>query len=144
MIQYPLVFNYHSQATPGIQTPWETSNHEGTISPCAIPPEFGGPGQGHSPEDFLGLAIINCFVATFKVFAEKSKVDFKSLTARGRLTVDRDDTGNPWMSQMQIQVQVTAGSADPERLKRILAKTSDSCLVVRSVKTQVHFEWSVL
>jgi organic hydroperoxide reductase OsmC/OhrA len=91
VIQYPLVFKVKSSAQAGIAAHWETSSPSvATPVPMAIPPEFEGPGGGFSPEDIYGFALTNCFVATFKVIAEKSKLTYKTLHAEGTLTVDLD------------------------------------------------------
>lgn len=144
MIHYPLQFQFSSQATSGISQPWEASSPFEDSSPCAIPPEFEGPGHGFSPEDFFGLAVINCFIATFKVIAERSKLEFSNIQARGTLVVDRDDQGVPWMKSMDIGITLQLGSLEArERALRLLEKTASSCLVARSIKTEVHFNYDV-
>jgi organic hydroperoxide reductase OsmC/OhrA len=115
MIRYPLEFNYTASASK--DPAWTTQAPEGRAASCAVPPEFEGPGGGFSPEDFFGLALLNCFMGTFKVIAEKSRVEFESLTASGTLTVDRDSEGKPWMSAFEIR----------------------ACIVAHSVKTRVTF-----
>jgi organic hydroperoxide reductase OsmC/OhrA len=141
MTRYPIEFEYRSEAGNGIQLAWETRAPESRQAICAIPPEFEGPGKGYSPEDFFGLALLNCFVATFKVIAEKSRVSFESLSVQGRLVVDRDEQGRPCMKAMHIEAQVSPGtSGDVERIRRVLAKTSESCIVANSVKTEVTFK----
>jgi uncharacterized OsmC-like protein len=107
-------------------------------------PEFDGPGKGYSPEDFFGLAIVNCFAATFKVIAEKSRLSFDSLSVEGRLAVDRDEKGRPCMKSFLMDVKVSAGAnGNVDRILRVLDKTSESCIVVNSVKTEVRFSFAV-
>ncbi len=146
MIQYPLTFKVSSLATGHTSTAWKSCYYpttgEAQWAAVAIPPEFDGPGGGYSPEDFYALALLNCFVATFKVIAEKSKLDFKDFNCEGRLTVDRDEKGAPWMSAFKINGTLT-GVVDAERARRILEKTSQSCMVLNSVKTVKTFEWTV-
>ena len=140
MISYPLQFTYRVEAAMGIQTPWTTQTAEGRSAPCAIPPEFEGPGHGYSPEDFFGLALLNCFIATFKVIAEKSKVPFKAITALGSLTVDRDERGRPSMKTFGIEAHVSPGAdGEASRIRRVFDKTTESCIVANSVKNQVTF-----
>jgi organic hydroperoxide reductase OsmC/OhrA len=109
---------------------------------CAIPPEFEGPGGGASPEDFYVLALLNCFVATFKVFAQKSRVEFREIDARGVLTVDRDEKGVPWMARFKLSATVY-GPSDQDRVMALLEKTSRSCMILNSVKTEKTFEFGV-
>jgi organic hydroperoxide reductase OsmC/OhrA len=144
MIQYPLQFKFSSEATSGIQVSWKTHSEFNAGLVCTIPPEFEGPGGGLSPEDLFGLAILNCFVATFKVFSEKSKLEFQRLDAKGILSVDRDEKGAPWMKAMQVEVSLAGVQIDQkERALRLLEKTSQSCIVARSVKTEVSFKLKV-
>jgi uncharacterized OsmC-like protein len=144
MIQYPLSFKVSSSANSGIQHPWTStftpSGEEPVISLVAIPREFEGPGGGYSPEDFYALALVNCFVATFKVFAEKSNLIFSDLECEAALVVDRDEKGIPWMSSFHLK-GILSGTVDPERTRRILDKTSQACMILNSVKTVKTFEW---
>ena len=143
MIQYPLVFKVKSSARAGISSNWETSSTSvATAVAMSIPPEFEGPGGGFSPEDIYAFALTNCFIATFKVIAEKSKLEYKSLDAEGLLTVDRNEKGIPWMKAFHLRV-VLGGAVDPERAQRLLEKTSVSCMILNSVQTEKTFELSV-
>ena len=146
MIQYPLEFKVTSTGDAPLVHPWSTAYYpkpgEAVTYPVAIPPEFEGPGGGLSPEDLYALALINCFVATFKVIAEKSKMSFKSLVAEGLLKVDRGEGGAPWMSAFHLQVRLT-GCDSVDRAKRLLEKTSQSCLILNSVKTVKTFDFEV-
>ena len=144
MIQYPLKFQVSAQAESGIQKSWSASAMEGRSLSCAIPPEFEGQGGGYSPEDLFGLAVMNCFIATFKVIAEKSKVVFQEIQAQGELIVDRDEKGAPWMSEMKIAILLKVGAgSDQQRFQHLLEKTAASCLVARSIRTKVQFSFEV-
>ena len=146
MIQYPLSFKVFSSSLPPISKTWTSeyypSHGDPVTSTVAIPPEFEGPGGGFSPEDFYALALLNCFVATFKVIAEKSKLQFQDLHCEGLLTVDRDEKGIPWMSSFHLKGHL-AGVVDEDRARRLLEKTSQSCMILNSVKTVKTFEWTV-
>lgn len=147
MIQYPLKFLVSVQGARGAQSRWSSQASLPApvgILACAIPSEFEGPGGGYSPEDFFALAVANCFVATFQVIAEKSKVQVGETRVSGLLTVDRDTNGRPWMKEMSLQVSVDRGESDPARVQRVLEKASQSCLVVHSIKTEVSFQFEVL
>ncbi|MFN8847657.1 MAG: OsmC family protein [Bdellovibrionales bacterium] len=141
MIQYPMSFDAKSITQEGIQTLWSTSCLSGELK-MGIPKEFEGPGVGYSPEDFYCMALTNCFIATFKVFAEKSKIKFENLEAKGRLTLDRDEKGITWMKHFLLQVNLK-GCPDKERGERLLQKVSQSCMVLNSVKTEKTFEFSL-
>ena len=142
MIRYPQTYTAQSHSNAGIQERWTSQAGEMPALTCAIPPEFEGPGQGTSPEDLYALALLNCFVATFKVFAEKSRVAFGSLNVTGTLTVDRDEKGVPWMAAFHLHAQV-AGAEDAVRVRSLLEKTSRSCMILNSVKTEKSFTFEV-
>ncbi len=143
MIQYPLKFQVRSSLSSGIASPWTTSvpSFPDGLA-IAIPTEFEGPGGGYSPEDLYALAMLNCFGATFKVIAERSRLTYDSLALDGVLTVDRDAVGAPWMKHFVLSA-VLVGPSDPDRSKRILEKTSLSCIVLNSVKTEKEFRFDV-
>jgi uncharacterized OsmC-like protein len=145
MIQYPLDFKVSTKSGALTSSRWssEVSSPAGKlISTVAIPPEFDGPGGGYSPEDFYALALLNCFVATFKVIAEKSRLHFESIEGDGVLQVDRNESGFPWMKSFQMKFTLL-GALDLERAKRLLEKTSQSCLILNSVKTEKIFQFEV-
>lgn len=143
MTKYPMFFKTTAESGAGIQTQWETtaSAHQLQI-PMAIPPEFEGPGGGFSPEDIYAMALQNCFVATFKVFAEKSRLSYGHIQVVAELAVDRDEAGRPWMARCAFKVSVDK-CTQIENAKRILNRTSESCMILNSVKTEKSFEFHV-
>lgn len=136
MIQYPMQFFVSAQCESGLLGTWKAKSAENRESINAIPPEFGGPGGGYSPEDYFALAILNCYMATFKVFAQNSKIEFDQLETKGTLTIDKDENGFPWMKHFALSVKIT-GAKDKERMQRLAEKTLKGCLVHNSVKTQI-------
>ncbi|RYZ72718.1 MAG: OsmC family peroxiredoxin [Proteobacteria bacterium] len=142
MIQYPLKFAVTTQAVSGIAVPWAARTSDQADIQVAIPVEFEGAGGGFSPEDFYALALTNCFVATFKVIAERSKLEFVSIATQGTLTVDRDEKGTPWMSDFKLTVTLNQ-PADVERATRLLEKTRQSCLILNSVRTKLSFSFEI-
>jgi organic hydroperoxide reductase OsmC/OhrA len=147
MIQYPLKFQVSIEAKAGMEVSWSTrvpghSPGDFRELTAAVPPEFDGPGGGFSPEDFYALALANCFTATFQVIASRSKLEFAGFVAKGTLVVDRDEKGAPWMKHFHLHAKVE-GAKDPERAKRLLEKTSQSCLILNSVRTDKTFEFEV-
>ena len=143
MNKYPMSFKVSALATSGMRTKWET-NSEAFITPLvmAIPPEFDGPGDGFSPEDLYAMALQNCFLATFKVFAEKSRLAYGNIKIETELLVDRDEAGRPWMAKCRLNVSLDQ-CQQIENAQRILQKTSESCMILNSVKTVKEFEFHV-
>lgn len=141
MIKYPLTFHSASKSGSGITTLWQGAGEGLPSIAMAIPPEFEGPGGGYSPEDLYALALQNCFVATFKVFAEKSRLAFTSISVDAELTVDRNENGRPWMAKVALKIKVDG--AAKESAMRILDKTAQNCLILNSVRTEKTFSFEV-
>ena len=142
MIQYPLEFNSKTFATCGVQSIWKTKSNDFECN-VSIPPEFKGPGGGFSPEDLYNQALANCFVATFKVYAENSKLTFEDLHVETRLVVDMDDSKKPVMKEFYLTAKIkSASNADKALL--LAKKASQSGLILNSVKTICHFEFHVI
>ena len=141
MPQFPMEFRTQVTATSDPQATWKSFAGESPVT-CAIPPEFAGPGGGASPEDLYALALTNCFVATFKVFAARAKLEFADLIAETTLTVERNEKGFPWMSRLLIQIKLR-GAVDREKTRELLEKTTKQCMVIESTKTKVDFEFNL-
>lgn len=140
MVHYPLEFRVRAESAPGVDPVWHSESlHSKKASPTAIPPEFGGLGGGFSPEDYFALALLNCYLATFKVLAKNSNVQYRSITTEGKLIVDRNDEGFPVMKEFFLKAEIT-GAEQADKTKRIAEKTSQSCLIHRSVKTKINYE----
>lgn len=138
MIQYPLSFFAQAQSDFGIQTAWNAVSG-GKEFACAIPKEFEGPGEGISPEDLFAQAITNCFLATFKVYAEKSKLSFRVIQAETELIVDYDERKRPVMKEAKLAVTIL-GAQEPDRLRMLAEKTLKSGFILNSVKTELHLD----
>lgn len=144
MMTYPMLFNVSAEAKSGIQTVWDSqSSQYPEKAVIAIPPEFSGPGGGYSPEDLYAMALTNCFVATFKVFAEKSRLQYNEIKIQTTLSVDRNEKGQPWMAKAALNIQLT-GVIQKENAQRILEKTSQGCMILNSVQTEKVFEFYIL
>lgn len=147
MKNYPMHFKVNGTSNAGTHSSWQSrtqGSHNSFKSDLtlAIPPEFDGPGNGFSPEDLYALALQNCFIATFKVFAEKSKLAYRKIETESVLTLDRNDKGQPWMARFHLQVTLK-GVEQPENALRILDKVSKNCMILNSVQTKKIFEFKV-
>lgn len=144
MKQYPLKFTVTAESASGITPSWSTTaaawNHS---VPMSIPPEFDGPGEGFSPEDIYAMALQNCYIATFKVFAEKSRLQYEKVNVKTVLEVDRDEKGRPWMARAHFDVSLS-GTQQKENALRIMEKTSQSCMILNSVLTAKTFQFEVV
>jgi len=138
MIKYPIEFSSQTKTSCGIQTLWQTETLE-QVTQVSIPPEFQGPGGALSPEDLFNHALTNCFVATFKVFAENSRLTFESLQVESKLIVDLDEKKRPVMKEFFLKAKIKSPSnADKARL--LARRTTETGFILNSVKTTCHFE----
>lgn len=138
MPQYPMPFRVETQAAPTTQATW-TVRSESQQAQCGVPKEFGGGGQGWSPEDLYAQALLNCFVGTFQVLAQNSKLTFQELQADAVLEVDLDESKKPIMKRCRIQAHIQ-GPSNPERAELLAKKAFQSGFILNSVKTELQFE----
>lgn len=143
MVKFPIKYEVKASGVPGIQKRWMAQ--AGSLPPIssAIPVEFSGPGGGYSPEDLFALSILNCIIATFKVYCEKSKIQFSDLKGRAILTVDQEPPENSfWMKHIEVFVDVT-GASDPQKTRQLLDHAIKNCAVSNSIKSGKTFHVSV-
>ena len=138
MIQYPISFYASAKSDFGIQSRW-TMESQKIDSLCAIPNEFEGPGGALSPEDLFAQALTNCFIATFKVYAEKSKVHFQEVSVQTELIADIGENRKPVMKTCNFKIHIR-GSEYPDRLKTLAEKAFASGFIINSVKTNLNME----
>ncbi|MBS0629320.1 MAG: OsmC family protein [Verrucomicrobia bacterium] len=141
MIKYPLFFEVRANSPSGIQTLFEGSALDFPPIPCAIPTEFNGPGGGYSPEELLSLAVLSCVMATFKVFAERSKVVFDNISASAKLTIDRNPQGVPELKKLDMKFTLS-GVQDQQKARALLVESEKYCLVSNAVKSEKSYEYA--
>ncbi len=142
MIKYPIEFNSKTMARDGTSGTW-TSESGSHLSHCSVPVEFLGSGGALSPEDLFNHALTNCFVATFKVYAENSKLSFASVSVNSKLIVDLDENKKPVMKSIHMDVKIY-DSTNAERALLLAKKASESGFILNSVKTDKSFNFQVL
>ena len=138
MIQYPIEFSSSTESMGGMTSLWKTASPDGA-SQCSIPKEFMGPGGALSPEDLFNHALTNCFVATFKVYAENSKLQFEKVTVESKLIVDLDERKKPVMKEFFLKAVISHPS-NPDKAKLLAKKACESGFILNSVKTMCHFD----
>jgi len=106
----------------------------------SAPPEFEGEAGHWTPEHFFVSAIAGCFISTFSGIAHFSKLEFLSLELETEGTITKDEGG--WrFTQVTLRPRLKiAQEKDLDRAKRLLEKAERSCLVIRSLTTQVTLE----
>lgn len=136
----PMQFPAEARSEFGIEKDWAGRASVGAPDlKFGVPKEFGGPGTGLSPEDLFVSALVNCYIATFKVIAQNSKIQFARIEGSGVLTLDKDSGGETWFTSALLKFNVS-GAANVERTQRLMERVSKQCMVINSVKTAVTFE----
>jgi organic hydroperoxide reductase OsmC/OhrA len=142
MIKYPISFYTQAESGSGIQAQW-TIESQSIMGHCAVPQEFEGPGGALSPEDLFAQALTSCFVATLKVYAEKSKIYFSQLNVKTELVADLNEAKKPIMKKCILHVSI-AGCESPERMKTLAEKAFSSGFIINSVKTEMAMEVQIV
>lgn len=124
---------YKAQSTSTTNKKWvsEANNQEIVVSP---PKEFGGEANTASPEHLYALSLLNCYIATVKVIAEKSNYALPNLNTRIEVHLDTDKKENP-LSKATITLNPTQHT---KKLQHILKKAKEHCYVHHSVKTKIE------
>jgi len=141
-MNYPMTFEARSKGSSGIQSHWKSSVNAGEIS-AAVPAEFSGPGGAYSPEDLYAMAALNCFVGTFKVVAQNSKLSFESITGKATVTLDKNEKNLPAIKSIDFHIELTQAS-DVEKALRLLKKVSETAIVINSLAVEKKFSFSTL
>lgn len=138
MITYPVIFSGKSTSASGMKTSWDVESSGQRLS-CSIPQEFEGVPGYLSPEDFYLLAVNNCFIATFKVYAHYSKLSFNELRLSGDLVVDLGNDKKPVMKKVHLKIHLT-GIVDQKKAQLLINKTLENGFILQSIKTEISYE----
>ena len=142
----PKIFRVNSIGPSGIKTNWINlldSSRKSKPIDMVIPPDFGGPGGTYSPEDLYLLSLVNCFLATFKYMAEKSKLEFSEIRGEGALYVEKGNEKSLWMNRAELEFTIVEPK-QKERILNLLDKTKNNCMIINSVKTDVKFTFNII
>lgn len=143
MMKFPLQFEVMACAGPGISSQWTAQSDHFPPIPCSIPPEFNGPGGGYSPEDLFAIALLNCLIATFKVYCEKSKISFREIRSKAALSVDKIAGGSGLaMTQVEIFFDID-GASDADQVRKQLEAAIRDCAISNSIKSGKTFHINI-
>jgi organic hydroperoxide reductase OsmC/OhrA len=144
MAKFPLIFEVSGEATDKIGESWHTKGSKLPAISCCVPPEFGGPGGTYTPEDFFAMAVINCILATFKVYCDKTRLGFAKIKATAQLTLDHDQsTEQLGFSNIKMSFEITAPT-DQTKVVKLLAQAVQKCPISSSIKTAKTMQISVV
>jgi peroxiredoxin-like protein len=110
----------------------------------SAPPEFQGQPGMWTPEHFLIAAVAGCFVTTFIAVTELSKFELLSLEVSAAGVLEKVERGFQFTRVTIRPVLTIARDSDRERALRLIEKAERSCLVARSLRSEVIVEPTVL
>lgn len=110
----------------------------------SAPPEFGGESGVWTPEHFLLAAVASCFIATFRAVARASKLDFQGIEVPVEGAIERDGGGFRFTRLILRPVLILCAEEDRERALRLLEKSEKSCLISRSLSSELQLEAKIL
>lgn len=109
----------------------------------SAPAEFHGQAGLWTPETFLMAAVAGCFVTTFVAIAEASKFEMLSLEVLATGVLEKGEGGLQF-TRISIRPNLTIlPESDRERALRLIEKAERSCLVARSMRSEVTVEPTV-
>jgi organic hydroperoxide reductase OsmC/OhrA len=137
-------FTVTAQANAPIEQSWTCTGNEPNLPPisCSIPPEFKGPGGAYSPEDLFALSILNCEIATFKVFCSRMQVTFNKISGKAIVSVGKNAQGVLAITKLDITMRLE-GASDAEKAKKLLEEAKKHCLIANAVKTEMNFNYEL-
>ncbi len=109
----------------------------------AAPPEFGGEPGLWTPEHLLLGSVATCYVATFRVIAERSKLPVSHLEVFIEGVITKEEGGFRFTEIMLRPVITIERQEDAERAHRLAEKAEHACLVSRSLSSKITLECKI-
>jgi peroxiredoxin-like protein len=109
----------------------------------AAPPEFQGVPGIWTPEHFFLAAVAGCFVTTFKAIADFSKFGFEQIEAAAEGVLEKTEGGYKFTRILLRPALTIEREQDRERAHRLLEKAERSCLISRSIQSEITLQPSV-
>jgi organic hydroperoxide reductase OsmC/OhrA len=107
------------------------------------PPEFNGPPGNWSPETLFVAAVADCYILSFRAIASASKLEWSEIDCEAVGVLERTQEGL-WFTAIELAVnlRIPAGG-DAARAERMLEKAEQSCLVSKSLKSEMRLQATV-
>ncbi|MFD2629290.1 OsmC family protein [Oceanobacillus kapialis] len=124
-------------------------NSEGTIeagnlkTKISIPKEMDGPGIGTNPDEMLLGAAATCYLITLAAMIERSELPLKHMELESDGHVDVTNgviTYKRIVHKPTVFLEPTATDRELEKLKRLVNKAEESCMISRAIKGNVAVE----
>lgn len=109
----------------------------------AAPREFEGPGDRWSPETLLVASVASCLILTFRAIARMSKLSWTSLDCEVTGILNRIDRVTQFTAfDIALRLELPPG-ANEEQGHRLLVKAEETCLITRSLRSEVNLDIDV-
>jgi peroxiredoxin-like protein len=106
----------------------------------SAPVDFQGQAGLWTPEHFLLAAVSACFITTFRAISEFSKFASEALDVAVEGCIEKAEDGLRF-THIDLRPTLTISSEnDRDRAMRLLEKAERSCLVSRSLRSEIHME----
>ena len=103
----------------------------------ATPPEFRGHPGIWTPEDMFLASVNCCIMTTFLYFADRMHIELVSYRSTAEGTVASQPDGLLF-TEVTVKPHVTVASEeDREKAQEALERSENSCLISRSIQTEV-------
>ncbi|MFA5249944.1 MAG: OsmC family protein [Parachlamydiales bacterium] len=143
MVKFPLKYEVQAESGEKVNEVWKCSSHNLAALSCAVAPEFNGPGNHYTPEDFFGMTVLNCLIAVFKVVCDNKKEPFKTVRGKAILHMSLNQSNNTlFFSELDLTLEVQ-GASNPEAIKKLLEYSISVCPACNSIKTSKTFHLQV-
>ncbi|MRH44028.1 SACOL1771 family peroxiredoxin [Aquibacillus halophilus] len=109
----------------------------------SIPPEMDGPGVGTNPDEMLLGAASTCYIITLAAMIERAALPLKSLALESIGMVDVTKgvfTYQKIVHRPTVELKHTASDEELTKIKRLVEKAEQSCMISRAIKGNVELE----
>ena len=103
----------------------------------AAPPEFGGEPGLWTPEHMLIAAVATCFTATFRVLAERSKLEVQGMEIPVEGVLEREEKGYRFTEVLLRPLVTILKESDRSKTLLLIEKAEKACLVSRSLNSKI-------
>lgn len=120
-----------------------TPDRSGIRMPLAVPPEFGGAGEGTNPEELLASAVAGCYCITFGIIAANRKLPFTGLKASVTGFVEQNGASFVYTKIIVRPTITLAADATDEQVAMAddMAHKADLyCIITNAVRDKVAIE----
>ena len=100
----------------------------------SLPKEFGGSGQGASPEDLLLSSIASCHLITLGIILSKNEVQYQSLSVEGKLITET--AYPPAIEEVVLTLRIVT-EISLEEIERLATKVDYFCLIGKVLKSDL-------